>query len=135
MNRKGNQTMPPTTEPTKTATEKWPADKAITPAKPLVPAAPAAKEPKRLFPTPEETAAFEAQRKRPGPLKAMDVNPVLDVLTFTRRTVATLPGAAVLGAGAVTYVSDGAAGSPCLAVSNGTNWLRVALGAAVSTSA
>jgi len=32
------------------------------------------------------------------------------------------------------HVSDGNAGAPCLAVSDGTNWLRIPLGAAVSTS-
>lgn len=36
--------------------------------------------------------------------------------------------------GAVVYCSNGDTGSPCLAVSNGTNWLRVALGAAVAAS-
>lgn len=36
--------------------------------------------------------------------------------------------------GAVVYCSNGAAGSPCLAVSNGTSWLRVTLGAAVAAS-
>jgi hypothetical protein len=34
--------------------------------------------------------------------------------------------------GAIVYCSNGASGSPCLAVSNGTNWLRIALGAAVA---
>jgi hypothetical protein len=35
--------------------------------------------------------------------------------------------------GAVVYCSNGNAGVACLAVSNGTSWLRIALGAAVST--
>lgn len=35
---------------------------------------------------------------------------------------------------AVVYCSNGDAGSPCLAVSDGTDWKRVALGAAVSAS-
>lgn len=39
-------------------------------------------------------------------------------------TVATAPTAASQGAGCVIFLSDGAAGSPCLAVSDGTNWLR-----------
>lgn len=34
----------------------------------------------------------------------------------------------------IVYCSNGNAGSPCLAVSNGVSWLRVALGAAVSVS-
>lgn len=40
-------------------------------------------------------------------------------------TVAGAPSAATAGAGTVIYVSNGAAGSPVLAFSNGTNWLRV----------
>ncbi len=34
--------------------------------------------------------------------------------------------------GAAVYCTNGNAGLPCLAVSNGTNWLRIALGAAVA---
>lgn len=34
---------------------------------------------------------------------------------------------------AVVWCSNGDAGSPCLAVSNGTNWLRIALGATVAS--
>lgn len=48
-------------------------------------------------------------------------------------TVATVPAAAS-HTGKTIYVSDGAAGSPCLAYSNGTNWLRITLGAAVAAS-
>ena len=44
-------------------------------------------------------------------------------------TVATAPDAAVAGAGAVIYVSNGKAGDPILAFSNGTNWIRVDDGA------
>jgi hypothetical protein len=36
--------------------------------------------------------------------------------------------------GGVVYCTNGAAGSPCLAVSNGTSWLRIAFGAAVAAS-
>ena len=39
-------------------------------------------------------------------------------------TVATAP--AVGAAGTVIYVSNGLAGAPCLAVSNGTNWISPA---------
>lgn len=47
----------------------------------------------------------------------------------------TVSGAPAAGtAGRVIYVSDGDAGSPCLAVDNGTNWLRVSLGAAISAT-
>ena len=34
----------------------------------------------------------------------------------------------------IIYVSNGDAGSPCLAVSNGTNWLVVSLGSAISAT-
>lgn len=37
-------------------------------------------------------------------------------------------------AGNLIYVSDGDAGSPCLAVSNGTNYLRISLGSAISAT-
>ena len=48
-------------------------------------------------------------------------------------TVARLPAAAHHPS-AVVYCSNGNAGSPCLAVSNGAQWLRVALGAAVAAT-
>ena len=37
-------------------------------------------------------------------------------------------------AGQLAFVTDGAAGTPCLAVHNGTSWLRVTLGAAIASS-
>lgn len=40
-------------------------------------------------------------------------------------TVATAPDAAFAGAGTIIYVSNGKQGSPVLAYSNGTNWIRV----------
>lgn len=48
-------------------------------------------------------------------------------------TVATVPAAADY-TGCLIHVSDGAAGAPCLAYSNGANWLRVLLGAAVAAA-
>lgn len=36
--------------------------------------------------------------------------------------------------GDVVYCSNGAGGSPCLAVYNGSSWLRISLGSAISTS-
>lgn len=48
-------------------------------------------------------------------------------------TVALLPDA-LAAKGRLVYCSDGDAGSPCLAYSDGTNWLRIVLGAAVATS-
>ena len=46
-------------------------------------------------------------------------------------TVATLPTASE-SSGEVIYVSDGDDGSPCLAYCDGTNWLRIEIGTAVS---
>lgn len=46
-------------------------------------------------------------------------------------TVAQLPTNGTTGR--IVYVSDGDGGSPCLAVDNGTNWVRINLGSAVST--
>jgi len=46
-----------------------------------------------------------------------------DVFQTGTYTVATVPAAATY-VGGVIYVSNGAAGQPVLAFSNGTNWLR-----------
>ena len=48
-------------------------------------------------------------------------------------TVATAPSASSAGAGTVVYVSDGLAGAPCLAVSDGTDWISPA-GTAISAT-
>ena len=47
-------------------------------------------------------------------------------------TVSTLPSNGTTGR--IVYVSNGDGGSPCLAVDNGTDWVRVNLGSAVSTT-
>jgi hypothetical protein len=47
-------------------------------------------------------------------------------------TVGTLPTNGTTGR--IVYVSDGDGGSPCLALDNGTNWVRVNLGSAVSST-
>jgi len=60
---------------------------------------------------------------------ALDAKQPLDGNGFA---VAGLPAAAD-NEGRAVYCSDGAAGSPCLAISDGTDWLRVTLGAAVAT--
>ena len=54
-----------------------------------------------------------------------------DVLVLGIYTFATVPSAVV---GGVIYVSNGAAGDPILAFSDGTNWLRSDTGAAVAAS-
>ena len=58
-----------------------------------------------------------------------DVVGAIQVPTYT---VATAPSAATAGAGTVIYVSDGAAGSAILAVSDGTNWKRSDTGATIA---
>lgn len=49
-------------------------------------------------------------------------------------TVAAVPSASDVGAGAIIYVSNGAAGSPILAFSDGSDWLRCDTGAAISST-
>lgn len=58
--------------------------------------------------------------------------PLTGPLTLLSTDVSGAPSAGT--AGRLIYVTDGDAGSPCLAVDNGTNWLRVALGAAISAT-
>jgi len=60
-----------------------------------------------------------------------DVVGAIKVPTYT---VAGAPSASTSGAGTVIYVSNGAAGSPILAFSDGTDWLRSDTGAAISAS-
>lgn len=60
-----------------------------------------------------------------------------DILRLEVKTVAELEAFAVApgnSPGDVAYCSNGDAGDPCLAVYNGTDWLRVALGAAISAT-
>lgn len=57
----------------------------------------------------------------------------IKTVTMSEYTVATVPAAAT-HKGRIIYVSNGAAGSPCLAYSNGTSWLRIVFGAAVAVS-
>lgn len=58
-----------------------------------------------------------------------DVVGLVQVPTYT---VATAPSAASI-AGTIVYVSDGLAGAPCLAVSDGTDWISPA-GTAISAT-
>lgn len=48
-------------------------------------------------------------------------------------SVAQVPDA-LSNAGSVIYCSNGNSGAPCLAVSDGVSWKRIALGTAVSAS-
>lgn len=58
--------------------------------------------------------------------------PMLD-LSQDSFAVADVPDAATYPK-RVIYVTNGDTGSACIAVSNGTNWLRIALGAAIAAS-
>ncbi len=53
------------------------------------------------------------------------------LITLPSYAVSALPSAGT--AGRVVFCTDGDGGSKCLAVDDGTNWKRVALGATVST--
>lgn len=57
---------------------------------------------------------------------------VTGAITVPSYAVAELPDASD-STGMIVHCSDGATGNPCLAYSNGTNWLQVALGSAVAT--
>lgn len=59
-------------------------------------------------------------------------DPALRSAAFTAFTVATVPAASP--AGQVIYVSNGAAGSPILAFSDGSSWLRCDTAAAIASS-
>jgi len=60
-----------------------------------------------------------------------DVTGAIKVPTYT---VAGAPSASTAGAGTVIYVSNGAAGSPILAFSDGTNWKRSDTGGTIASS-
>lgn len=57
-----------------------------------------------------------------------------EILNLAPQTTAALNARTDAEAGDVAYTSDGDTGSPCIAVYNGTNWLRVALGTAISAT-
>ena len=58
---------------------------------------------------------------------------ITGAVKFPTYTVATAPSAASI-AGTTIYVSNGAAGSPVLAFSDGTNWKRVDTLATISAT-
>jgi hypothetical protein len=60
-------------------------------------------------------------------------NDVIKALTLSEYTVSTVPPAAG-GKNRIIVVTNGNAGARCLAVSDGTNWLRVNFGAAVNAT-
>jgi hypothetical protein len=59
-------------------------------------------------------------------------DPALDLAAFTAYTVATVPSASP--AGQLIYVSNGKTGSPIMAFSDGTNWLRCDTATAIAAS-
>jgi hypothetical protein len=59
---------------------------------------------------------------------------IQDFINLTSYTVAGLNAFSGRLPGDVAHCSNGAAGSPCLAYWNGTSWLRIAFGAAVSAT-
>jgi hypothetical protein len=61
------------------------------------------------------------------------VGDVVGAIKLPTFTVATAPSAVTAGAGTVIYVSNGRAGLPTVAVSDGTNWISSA-GIAIATS-
>lgn len=60
------------------------------------------------------------------------VGTVTGMTTVPTYTVASAPSAATAGAGSLIYVSNGAAGSPILAFSDGTDWKRSDTGATIA---
>ena len=58
---------------------------------------------------------------------------VTGAITLPSYAVAELPTASE-NEGMLVHCSDGATGSPCLAYSDGTDWLQITLGSAVSAS-
>ena len=59
---------------------------------------------------------------------------IRSVLRLQAQTVLQVSALASPAAGDLVYVTDGASGSPCLAVYDGTSWKRVALGLAIASS-
>lgn len=76
-----------------------------------------------------------AQTRFSGPVASDNgfIGSVIGAIQVPTYTVANAPSAASL-AGTVVYISNGAAGAPVLAFSNGTNWLRVDTLATISAT-
>ncbi len=72
------------------------------------------------------------RRGRSGSRAINEQTAALDaVVRGTTFTVATVPSAAA-NIGRIIYMSNGNAGDPCAAISNGTNWKVIAIGANVA---
>lgn len=59
---------------------------------------------------------------------------IRDVLRLTAQPKSDIDLITGSVAGDIAYCTDGDAGDPCLAVYDGTDWLRVVFGAAIATS-
>ncbi len=59
---------------------------------------------------------------------------VEDILNLPQKTVAEITAVTSPQIGDIMNCSDGDTGSPCLAYYDGTDWLRIALGAAISAT-
>ena len=59
-----------------------------------------------------------------GPVTA--TNGFVGAVQLPTFTVATAPSAPAAGAGTIIYVSNGLAGAPTVAVSDGTDWISAA---------
>lgn len=59
---------------------------------------------------------------------------IQDILRLQIMTTDQLENLGSIVEGDCAYCSDGDAGDPCLAVYDGTSWLRIALGTAISTT-
>lgn len=57
-----------------------------------------------------------------------------DVLRLQIFTTDQLEAVVSTAAGDLAFVSDGDAGDPCIAVNDGTDWLRISLGTAISAT-
>jgi hypothetical protein len=67
-------------------------------------------------------------------LQAGPADNALDALVPLGMAANDADSAPTGAAGDIAYFTNGDGGSPCLAVHNGTNWLRIALGTAVASS-
>ena len=76
-------------------------------------------------------STFSGPVVSPGGFQGPVVGDVAGAVTLPSYTVAGVPAAAG-NTGKLIYVSNGAAGAPVVAFSNGTNWLRVDTLAAVA---
>jgi hypothetical protein len=59
---------------------------------------------------------------------------IRNVLRLQQQTKSQVDAITEMISGDVVFVTNGNAGAPCLAVYNGTSWLRIALGAAIATT-